>query len=317
MKLVPLSQVFEIEYGNQLDHNKLDLSDDGINFVSRSRNNLGVVARVQKYKDTEPYPAGLITVSLGGTYLLSAFIQPEAFYTAQNIKVLRPKTDMSFEEKLFYCVVIGKNRFKYTSHGREANTTFNDILVPEEIPGEWADMDLAKLDNITNESVHDTEPKALDIDGWKTFNLTDLFKVTGTTTTPELELESFGDGRYPYVTTQATNNGVEGFYNYSTEKGGVLTVDSAVVGYCSYQPDDFSASDHVEKLVPNFEMNKYIALFLATVINKEQYRYNYGRKSSQQRLKKSSIKLPVDAYGKPNWLFMENYMKSLPYSSAV
>ncbi len=53
-------------------------------------------------------------------------------------------------------------------------------------------------------------------------------QVKGSKTTPLLELQEYGEGRFPYVTTQATNNGVEGFYDYYTENGNVLTVDSAV-----------------------------------------------------------------------------------------
>ena len=32
------------------------------------------------------------------------------------------------------------------------------------------------------------------------------------------------------------------------------------------------------------------------------------------RMQKSLIKLPVDSNGKPDWQFMEDYIKSLPYS---
>ena len=32
------------------------------------------------------------------------------------------------------------------------------------------------------------------------------------------------------------------------------------------------------------------------------------------RMKKSLIKLPVDSDGKPDYKFMEDYIKSLPYS---
>lgn len=149
---------------------------------------------------------------------------------------------------------------------------------------------------------------------WESYSLESLFRITGSKTTPLLELEEYGVGNYPFVTTQATNNGIEGFYDYSTEKGNLLVIDSAVLGYCSYQPFDFSASDHVEKLIPKFEMDKYIGLFLATILNKEQYRYNYGRKASQTRLKERSIKLP-SREGAPDWDFMGSYMKSLPYSS--
>jgi len=156
---------------------------------------------------------------------------------------------------------------------------------------------------------------ALHVSQWKSFNLGDLFRITGSKTTPLLELtDEYGRGNYPYVTTQATNNGVEGFYDFFTEEGNVLTVDSAVIGYCAYQEFNFSASDHVEKLIPKFPMNRFIGLFLATILNKEQYRYNYGRKASQSRLETRSIKLPVKSDGTPDWEYMENYIKNLPYS---
>jgi hypothetical protein len=155
----------------------------------------------------------------------------------------------------------------------------------------------------------------LQVSKWKNFDLCDLFEITGSKTTSLLELtDEYGKGSYPYVTTQATNNGVEGFYDFYTEEGNVLTIDSAVLGYCAYQEFNFSASDHVEKLIPKFPMNRLIGLFLATILNKEQYRYNYGRKASQSRLNARSIKLPAKPDGTPDWECMENYIKSLPYS---
>ena len=151
---------------------------------------------------------------------------------------------------------------------------------------------------------------------WQAFPLTTLFDIKGSKTTPILTLATYGEGNYPYVTTQATNNGTEGFYDFFTEQGNVLTVDSAVLGYCSYQATNFSASDHVEKLIPKFEMNKYVAMFLVTILNLEQYRYNYGRKCSQTRMKQISIKLPTKT-GQVDWMFMENYIKSLSYSASL
>ncbi|WP_423909751.1 N-6 DNA methylase [Candidatus Spongiihabitans sp.] len=156
----------------------------------------------------------------------------------------------------------------------------------------------------------------LNIENWKYFKLSEIFKITGSKTTPLLELEEYGKGKYPYVTTQATNNGIEGFYDFYTEYGGCLTIDSAVLGYCAYQELPFSASDHVEKLVPNFEMNKYVAMFLVTILNLEQYRYNYGRKCSQTRMKEINIKLPTKNK-KPDFEFMDQRIKSMPYSSSL
>ena len=150
---------------------------------------------------------------------------------------------------------------------------------------------------------------------WEWFGIDDLFKISGTKTTPLLDLESYGSGPHPYVTTQATNNGVAGFFDFKTEDGGVLTVDSAVIGYCAYHKSPFSASDHVEKLVPKFPLNDFIAMFLKTIINMEQYRYNYGRKCSQSRLSEAEIKLPATSKGQPDYAYMERYIKTLPYSA--
>ena len=58
-------------------------------------------------------------------------------------------------------------------------------------------------------------------------------------------------------------------------------------------------------------------MFLVTILNQEQYRYSYGRKCSQKNLRRSKIKLPITNTGKIDFEFMENYIKSLPYSSSL
>lgn len=318
MRLVPLNRLFDIEYGNKLDYIKMvkiENGKEGINFISRASKNFGIVGKVKRDDMIEPYDAGLITVTLGGSYLLASFIQPDKFYTAQNIKVLKPKNELTFNKKLFYCLCIQQNRFRYSSHGREANVSIDNLLVPDEMPKGFNNISLKNIIKNSSDSVKKHKVR-LDIANWKYFKLIELFQIKGSKTTPLKKLAEYGTGEYPYVTTQATNNGIAGFYDFFTEMGNILTIDSAVTGYCSYQPLNFSASDHVEKLIPKFVMNKYIAIFLTTILNQEQYRYNYGRKAAQIRLKISSIKLPCKNE-MPDFDFMENFIKSMPYSSAV
>ena len=70
-----LCNIFDIVYGNQFDLNKMSVNcDSNINFVSRGATNLGVVAKVDNYNNKEPFPAGCITVALGGS-VLSSFVQ--------------------------------------------------------------------------------------------------------------------------------------------------------------------------------------------------------------------------------------------------
>ena len=316
---VNLDVLFDVSNGSRFDLKDMQIAasddEDAIAFVSRSRENLGVVAFVKPHKGFTAYDAGLITVALGGSYLLSAFIQERTFYTAQNVAVLTPRKPLSFAQKIFYCLCLGENRSRYSAFGREANRTLGKIRVPSSVPeslnvNEIADPVLDATPLLSTAPDYNTAE-------WREFRISELFNITGTKTTPLSQLKAYGIGEFPYVTTKATDNGVSGFYDFETEAGRVLVVDSAVLGFCSYQHDDFSASDHVEKLIPKFAMNKYVALFLATVINHNQYRYSYGRKASQTRLKKSWIRLPCTDDGQPNWKYMETCIRSLAYSRHI
>lgn len=147
-KYIKLKELFEIEYGNQFDLYQLDKENGYIDFVSRGEKNNGISAKVRQYKGQEPYQAGLITVALGGS-VLASFVQKNNFYTGQNIKVLSPKRKMDLLEKLYYCMIIKHNRFRYSALGREANKTLQNILIPEKMPDNFKVIDMEKLRKIS------------------------------------------------------------------------------------------------------------------------------------------------------------------------
>ena len=100
-KSVLLSNLFEIDYGNKFDLCTLtELDKDGVAFVSRTEKNNGVSARVAEIEGVSPYSAGKITVALGGSIGMS-FLQPEPFYTGQNVAVLTPRSKIA--RKPFGC----------------------------------------------------------------------------------------------------------------------------------------------------------------------------------------------------------------------
>jgi restriction endonuclease S subunit len=311
-----LSEIFDIVYGNQFDLNKMSVSDESsINFVSRGATNLGVVSKVDKYKDKEPFPAGCITVALGGS-VLSSFVQTNEFYTGQNVKVLKPKSKMSFELLVYYALCVEKNKFRYSSHGREANVTLNDILVPtcSEIP---FDHNFNIETEINNLKVSKNSNKLLLTNiTFKDFLVKDIFEVTGTKTTSIIKLKKIGEGEYPYVTTSSKNFGQNGKFNHFTENGHVLTLESAVNGVCFYQDKEFSASDHVEKLTPKSEVSKEFLIYVSVLINKQTFRFNYGRKANQDRIKNMVISLPV-IDNQIDYDFIDDFIGSLEYSSQI
>ena len=313
----PIKEIFDIEYGNQFDFSKMETSncDSDINFISRGSSKNGYVAKVKPYKDTEPYPAGLITVTMGGSYLLASFVQPLPFYTAQNIKVLTPKTSMTLGEKLYYCAAIQHNRFRYHSHSREANSTFDDILVPSlvEIPNKYKAISIPSFDNnpISNKI------KYIDTSNWKYFKIGELFQIVKG---KRLTKAQMVDGNTPFIGATDSNNGITAYIGntFNIHQGNLITVSyNGSIGFAFYQPIPFIASDDINILYPHFTLNKYIALFICSVIEHEKYRYNYGRKWDKEAMNETNIKLPTDKYGNPDWEFMESYVKSRQFSKLL
>jgi len=311
---VKVSDYFEVIYGVNLELIRLKKSNDGINFVSRTGKNNGVSAKVIKIDSIIPNPKNTISVACGGS-VMESFLQKEEYYSGRDIYYLKPKIELNEKKLLFYCMCLRKNKFRY-SYGRQPNRTLEDISIPsiKEIPF-WVEEIKIPIpptkDKILFKDIN------LKLKRCGIFKIRKLFDVEGSKTTPKNSLLKKGKGNFQYVTTKSSNNGVDGFYNYHTEEDNVLTIDSAVVGFCSYRDSKFSASDHVEKLSPKFKLNIYIGIFLSKIINLEQFRYNYGRKFNQDRIKETKIKLPIDSEGNPDWQFMENYIKSLPYSKAL
>lgn len=154
---------------------------------------------------------------------------------------------------------------------------------------------------------------------WNWFLYNNLFDIE-TGIGPLVKPEEVGNGDTPFISTTESDNGISYFYkqqNPAHQKNCITVSNDGSVGEAFYQDADFSASYKVNVLKPKFELNKYIAMFLITILRKEKYRYSYARKWGIERMRNTKIKLPVDALGNPDWKFMEEYIKSLPYSAEI
>lgn len=117
-----LKDLCSIDMGNKMDFSVMETDNPTVNFVGRSGDNNGVMGTVNRVEGIEPYPAGCITVALGGS-LGSAFYQAESFYTSQNVSVLQFDAEkVSPYAQLFLATMIEfESRFKYFPFGRELN----------------------------------------------------------------------------------------------------------------------------------------------------------------------------------------------------
>jgi len=311
--MVKVKDYFDLKYGVNLEFFNMEEDSKGIPFVARTEKNNGVVGRVKLIGGINPNPPNTISVSCGGS-VMASFLQEEPYYSGFHVLYLTPKIKLDKRELLYYCMCLKQNAWKY-SYGRQANKTLKNLEIPpkKDIPP-WVYS--IKIQELEKKPLISKEYE-LNIKSWKWFKISDLFIIKGTKHITAEDILEYRNGNYPFIVTSSRNNGVEGFYDYFTEESNVLTIDSATVGTCFYQGSNFSASDHVEKLIPQFNLNKFNALFLTTIINLEKIRYGYGRKFSQKRISETKIKLPVDKNGNPDWEFMENYIKSLNYSKEL
>lgn len=318
MRLVPLSEVFHLSYGDKLDMNKMQRAKngEGIAFVSRSARNNGVVAMVQPLPGKIPNPAGSLTIALGGS-VLSTFLQITPFYTGQNVAVATPKVPMSNNQLIYYAVCIKENAFRYSACGREANRTFKNIQVPAmtDIPAWITQSDPTMFDG--KDAPLESKVVALNPSSWMEFRLDELFELKKG---KRLTKAAIKPGDIPFIGAIDKNNGVRQMISNTSHlhDGGTITVNyNGSVGQAFYQPDAFWASDDVNVLYPKFDMTASSALFICSVIRQERYRFSYGRKWHSERMQATTIKLPVDANGDPDWAYMEAFIKSLPYSSQI
>lgn len=172
----------------------------------------------------------------------------------------------------------------------------------------------------------------LNVDKWKEFNYIDIFEIRKGFYNKKPEHVVPGD--IPFLGATDKNNGVTEYYSLEdieiASKTGnepnsplsekifpahaLCVTNNGSVGFAYYQNREFTCSHDVNPLyIIDGDFNEYTALFVATVIKKDRYRWAYGRKWRPERMVKSKIMLPVTDTGKPDWHYMENFIKDLKF----
>ncbi len=157
----------------------------------------------------------------------------------------------------------------------------------------------------------------LNINEWGVFPLSAVFsEIEAGKVSQAYQLEEGHD--IPYVGAKKDNNGVMAWCAYNSElvsRGNcvVLICDGqGSVGFANYMESDFLGTVNLMLCYNRNHMNKYVGLFLATILSQERIKYSFGRKW-KTHLKDTTIKLPQTPAGTPDWDLMEEYIKSLNY----
>lgn len=314
-----VKDIFDVVYGVNLELincNETSSLINTVNFVSRTSENNGVVARVLLIDGVTPHEAGTISCAVSGS-VLSTFVQSKPYYSGRDLCVLTPKIELKLVEKLFYCYVINANKYRY-SYGRAANKTLKNIELPDEIP-EWVyKVDLEKYyEKIKTNIPHKT--LELDKSNWKKFQINKIFNLQNCKCSNASDLVNGYD--ITYIGAKKSNNGVMKYCKADTS---LITIGNCIificdgqgsVGYSNYISENFIGSTTLTVGYNKF-LNKYNGLFIVTIADMERYKFSFGRKY-RNSLPTTKIKLPATADGNPDWGFMENFIKQLPYSDKI
>lgn len=307
--------LFDVSYGHSLELNRLTRSSDAeaINFVSRTAKNNGVSARIAPIDGLTPGPPGVLTVALGGT-VLETFLQPAPFYTGFHVAILTPRRWMSTAEKLFWAMCIRANRYRY-NYGRQANRTLADLVLPDLVPEIYATFEVPDYEAVRSPAVEGPTPP-LEVSSWGNFHYGDLFEIS---TGQQATNRDTRPGEVPFVRATRVNNGIvaRGDLPPMWQAGSISVPHTGNIAYAFYQPEPFFASHHMLILCPRTPLTPAAALFVCALIRAERFRFSFGRAWSLERMKRSTIRLPVTPNGDPDWDFAERFIRALPYSSIL
>lgn len=150
---------------------------------------------------------------------------------------------------------------------------------------------------------------------WKEFYFSDVF--THIQRGKRLKKGDHIEGSTPYVSSTATNNGIDAFVG-NEEKVRVFSkcislANSGSVGSAFFQEFEFVASDHVTSLQKE-GIDKYAYLFMLPIISRLSEKYSFNREINDLRISRERLMLPIQTDGTPDWEFMSSFMKQVEQS---
>ena len=343
---------------------KDDLVEGNTPFISRTAENNGCDGYVDVEID-KISKGNCLTIGAEGIY---CFYQAKDFATGNKVYTLRNE-NLTPTNSLFIATILNKDDYKY-SYGRARikgkleeetiklpirhnldGTIFIDTEKKYSDEGyipDWEFMEnyIKKKENdISIKETLNTKNKNnkipdLKLEYWKHFSLGEIFEeIYKSKAYIKSELTVFDENdekKIPFISRTDKNNGCDCYVpleEIETFELGNCIIIGDTTSTVYYQKENFVTGDHIVVCRAKW-INKYTALFIKTIIEKERYKYNYGRAFKMELIKTTKIILPIKRDGNgeaiidddykysskgyiPDWEFMENYIKSLPYGDKI
>jgi len=318
-----LSDVFE--FSNCKCKVARELSDgDDYFYIGAKKNDNGIMRRVAYDESLTTKGNCIIFIcdgqgSVGYTnYMDKDFIGSTTLSAGRN-------PNLNEYSGMFLVSVLDLERPKY-SFGRKYRTKLKQatIMLPATTSGDvdWTYMEnyIRSIANIKlpTTNVGQADARELIFEKWEDFKIGDLFKLERCKNIASSNLTD-GNDCY-YLGAKKNDNGV---MRRVKREEGLITKGNCIVfigngqgsvGFANYMNRDFIGSADLTAGYSE-HLNKYTGMFLITLLDLERSKYSFGRKWSA-RIADTTIRLPAKDNA-PDWAYMENYIKSLPYSDRI
>lgn len=165
---------------------------------------------------------------------------------------------------------------------------------------------------------------------WAEFQFKDVFHIVDGYYNKKPPMKE--NGTLPFLGATQYNNGVTGKTTKDSVRvhdkvggnsmndvdkrfyaGGCIAItNNGSVGHAYYQASEFTCSHDITVVYLKDQlMTKELATFLIPSIQKAGESFAYAKKWRPIRMRRSKLKLPIQANRTPDWEFMSNYMKQV------
>lgn len=322
-----IEDIAEIKSGVRLT--KADMTTGVKPFIGSTDSNNGITNFVSDSNRSED--SNVLGVNYNGS-VVENFYHPYTAIFSDDVKRLSLKNVAG--NKYHYLslknsILKQKSKYQYSYKFNEKRLSRQKVMLPlgdgglpnwqlmESYTKAFMEKKKAKYIDFCRKELVKLKPKKIEPfedKEWHEFFLKDIFKFVqrGKRLTKANQTE----GKHPYVSSTASNNGVDNFIG--NEEGvrifsSCLTIaNSGSVGSSFYHPYKFVASDHVTHL-QNDNFDRHIYLFIATLTNRLSNKYNFNREINDKRISRDKVMLPINDDGEPDFEYMGQYMMYLEY----
>jgi hypothetical protein len=306
--MIKIDDLFDIEYGQHEYNSKGIFKKGETPLISSQGSDNGCYGF---FSITPKYKAPIITVPRTGS-IGEAFVQNHDCCVDDNCLVLLPKEHMAIEYLYYIAIMIRSQKWRFM-YGRQITPERLGKIEVDDKPIEFkSPIDFKQM----IVKITPKKKKVLPLGYVKTrkdFYLSELFKIKSGDYHAKYKLES---GNIPLISCGDLDNGLIGFYDIPKEKQYSNTITVAYNGIpltTRFHPYIFGAKDDVAICINSNQLRLTTIIFIGMLLNRLSWRFSYGRKCFQNKLKYLKISLPIDAEGNLEQDYMEGCVKNTSY----